>query len=107
MAGDDEVEERVEHMVGAVAEQRRRGFEPRAHLGMAARRAVADRNAEMAADEQGGLARLDGIAVAIGGARDDEKLVAIDVGLGKLVRLSCVLDRAWVEAEAQIGRATV
>src|SRR3546814_14886994 len=88
IAVDDEVEDRVEHIVGAVAEQRRRGFEPRAHLGMAARRAVADRNEDMAADEQGGIARLAGIAVGLGGARDDEKRVALDVGLGTLGRLS-------------------
>src|SRR3546814_4185252 len=53
----------------------------------------------MAAKEDRGLARLDRIAVEIGGACDDEKLVAIDVGFGELVRLQRVLDRGRVEAE--------
>src|SRR3546814_18366209 len=53
----------------------------------------------MAAKEDRGLARLDRIAVEIGGAYDDEKLVAIDVGFGELVRLQRVLDRERVEAE--------
>src|SRR3546814_17054993 len=53
----------------------------------------------MAAKEDRGLARLDRIAVEIGGACDDEKLVAIDVGFGELVRLQRVLDRERVEAE--------
>src|SRR3546814_8799665 len=38
-------------------------------------------------------------AVEIGGAFDDEKLVAIDVGFGVLVRVQRVLDRERVEAE--------
>src|SRR3546814_3369929 len=53
----------------------------------------------MAAKEDRGLARLDRIAVEIGGACADEKLVAIDVGFGELVRLQRVLDRERVEAE--------
>src|SRR3546814_18317707 len=53
----------------------------------------------MAAKEDRCLARLDRIAVEIGGACDDEKLVAIDVGFGELVRLQRVLDRERVEAE--------
>src|SRR3546814_4186123 len=54
----------------------------------------------MRTDEEGRLPRLDRIAVAIGGARDDEQLVAIGFDLGELVRLQRILDRERMQADA-------
>src|SRR3546814_6196798 len=54
----------------------------------------------MRTDEEGRLPRLDRIAVEIGGARDDEQLLAIGFDLGELVRLQRILDRERMQAEA-------
>src|SRR3546814_4468752 len=59
-----------------------------------------DTDEEMRTDEEGRLPRLDRIAVEIGGARDDEQLVAIGFDLGELVRLQRILDRERMQAEA-------
>ena len=49
------------------------------------------------ADEHRGLAISDLAALEMGGAGDDEQLVAIDVDLGQLVGLERVLDRQRME----------
>src|SRR3546814_11822040 len=67
---------------------------------MTPRRAVTHRDEKVAPDEEGGLARLDRVVVEIGGARDDEQLVAIGFDLGKLIGLERILDRERVESEA-------
>src|SRR3546814_1779736 len=67
---------------------------------MTPRRAVTHRDEKVAPDEEGGLARLDRVVVEIGGARDDEPLVAIGFDLGKLIGLERILDRERVESEA-------
>src|SRR3546814_4113741 len=62
-------------------------------------RPMADADEEMRADEEGGLPRLDRIAVEIGGAGDEEQLIAIGFDLGELVRLQRILDRERMQAE--------
>src|SRR3546814_8202817 len=85
IAVDDEIEHRIENIVGAVREFRRQGFKPRPDVGVRACRPMADADEEMRADEEGGLPRLDRIAVEIGGAGDEEQLIAIGFDLGELV----------------------
>src|SRR3546814_3576167 len=60
---------------------------------------MADADEEMRADEEGRFPRLDRIAVEIGGAGDEEQLIAIGFDLGELVRLQRILDRERMQAE--------
>lgn len=99
IAVDDEIENRIEDIIGAVRQFRRQGFEPRAHLAVRPRRPVTDTYDEVTTQEEGGFARLDRIAIAIAGAGDDEQLLAIGFDLWKLVGLQRVLDRQRMQAE--------
>src|SRR3546814_10422302 len=52
IAVDDEIEHRIENIVGAVREFRRQGFKPRPDVGVRACRPMADADEEMRADER-------------------------------------------------------
>src|SRR3546814_18707463 len=77
IAVDDEIEQRIENIVGAVREIRRQGFKPRPDVGVRACRPMADADEEMRADEEGSYPRLDSIAVEIGGTGVAEQMLAI------------------------------
>src|SRR3546814_15561456 len=53
IAVDNEIEHRIEDIVGTVREFRRQGFEPRPDVGVRPRRPVADTDEEMRTDEEG------------------------------------------------------
>ena len=72
IAVDDEIEDCIEDIVGAVREFGGQGFETRAHFAVRARRAVADRDDEMAPHKNRGFARLDRSATQVAGAGDDK-----------------------------------
>lgn len=62
---------------------------------------MADRDQEVAADEDVQLAEVDlllGVEVA-GGAQDDEERLAVALQLGALMGLQCVLDGQLVQVE--------
>ena len=100
IAIDDEIEDGIKNVIGAVSQLAGQGFEPGPDVGVRARRPVADTDEEMGAKEKGGFARMDRIGVEVGGAGDNEQLVAIGFDLRQLVRLQRILDRERVEAEA-------
>ena len=108
IAVDDEIEDGVKHIVDAVHQQGGRCLQLLAQGFMGAGGDVANTDDVMAADEHRGLAIGDLFAFEMGGAGDDEQLVAIDVELGKLVGLERVLDRQRMEVvlllqEVQLG----
>src|SRR3546814_12165115 len=77
IAVDDEIEHRIENIVGAVREFRRQGFKPRPDVGVRACRPMADADEEMRADEEGRFPRLDRIAgLASTVAGDEERAAA-------------------------------
>ena len=100
IAVDDEVEDRVEDIVDAVAEQRRRRFELGPQVGMAAARGAADADDVAVADEDGGLAVADGALLQPGRPGHHEDLVAEDIQLGQLLALGGVFDCKRVETVA-------
>jgi hypothetical protein len=99
IAVDDEVEQGMQHVVDVMLQQSRRGFELPAQARMGARRAVADGDDVVAADEDVGLAIGDAVALEMRGSRDDEELVAKDVDLRHLMRLERILDGEGMQAE--------
>ena len=99
IAVDDEIEDRIEDIVGAVRKLGGQRFEPRADFGVRPRRPVTDADEEMRTEEKSGLARMDRVGIEVRGAGDDEELVAIGLDLGQLVRLQRILDRKRVKAK--------
>jgi len=98
---DDRVEDGVEHGFGAAGEQVWRVLQPRAHNRQVGRFAVANRDHEVASEEDMQFAELHllfGIEVPSGPEHDEEgRSVALD--LGALMGENRVFDREFVQAE--------
>ena len=105
VAVDDEIEHRMQHIVHAVLQQQRRGFQLLAQLAVGPRRAVPHRDDMAATGEDMGLAIGDAGAFEMGGSSYDEELLAIDVDLRQLMRPERVLHRERVEVEPGLERA--
>ena len=105
VAVDDEVEHRVEHEVGPFGQPLGHRLELLAQFEVRARVAVADGDEEVLAEEQRGLAVGDLVALAERrGARDDEQLAAVGLGLGRVALAQRILDRQRVQAVPRLDR---
>ena len=93
IAVDDKVEQSMQYVINAMHEQRWRCFQLFAKRLVGPQRSVTDANDVGRANEDGGLTVTDAFLLQPGGAGDDEQLLAIDVNLGQLVGVECVLDR--------------
>ena len=100
VAVDDVIEHCMEQVIGSVHEELGRLLQLLAERRMGAFRAVADRNHMTVADEDGGLAIFNCLAVQSGGSSDYEQLVAEDFDLRKLIGIERVLDSQRVKAIA-------
>ena len=104
---DDEVEQRVQHVVDAMGQQLRRGLAAYAHRHVGLRRAMADADDVVLADEDAGFAEHHLALIELGGAQHHEQRVAVDLELGHLMRAQRVLDRQLVQPELRLQDAQV
>ena len=96
---DDEVHQRIEDEILALAQHVRRVFAARPDRGIGPRRAVADRDDIAAPDEHAGLAHREILADALERLHRDEQRLAVDLELRALVRLVGVLDGELMQVE--------
>ncbi len=101
VAVDDRVEDRVQHRLGAAAQQVGFVFEPVAHGGQFAGLAVADGEYEVAADEDVDFAEVDlfDVVEVAGGAQHHEQRVAVAFEFGPLVGDDRVFHGQFVQPE--------
>ena len=104
---DDIVEQRVQHVVDAVRQQLGRGLAALPHRRVGLRRAMADADDVVVADEDAGLAEHHLAVLQCGGAQHHEQRIAVDLELGHLVRAQRVLDRQLVQPELRLQDAQV
>ena len=98
IAIDDEVQNGMEHIVRALAQQVRRDFEMRAKLAVRACRTLPNGDEEILAQENRGGAVGDMIAFKMCRPGDDEQLVTVDVELGNLVAVAGIFHGKRVKA---------
>jgi hypothetical protein len=99
IAIDDEIEDRMEHVVGALGQPLGVGFERAAQADMGALRPEAHRDDEIGPEEKGRLAISQRfIGFERGRARDDEQVLLVDVELGHLLRAERILDGERMQA---------
>ena len=104
---DDGVQDRVQHRLAALGQQRRLALQPPAHPRQVRRLAVPHGDREVRAEEQVQLAELDllGRVEVPRGLEDDEQRVAVPLELRPLVGLDRVLDGELGQV-VQLGQLT-
>jgi len=99
---DDEIEDRIEDVVGAVGQRNGAGFAALAHRSVRDGRAVANRDDVSLAHEEVRLAERDAATHELRGSRHDEETRLILLELGPLMGLAGVLDGEWVQVELSL-----